>query len=234
MRSETDLYAPVKSFLESQGYTVKAEVTDCDVVAYKDDAPPVVVELKLVFSLELVLQGTERQKLTDSVYLAVEYPDTRTKRQNFRKRRRSIIGLCRRLGLGLLTVDLERDGASQVDVMLDPAPYRPKKNPRKQARLKKEFFSRAGDPNKAGVSKVKIVTSYRQNALRCVTSLADGSVRKLGEIRETSGVSTAGPILQKNHYGWFERRDRGAYCLTEAGKAALKSYADVIAELKQS
>ena len=28
---ETDLYAPVKAFLEGQGYDVKAEVADCDV-----------------------------------------------------------------------------------------------------------------------------------------------------------------------------------------------------------
>jgi len=44
-RSETDLYAPVKQFLEDLGYEVKSEVHDCDVVAVRQDqADPVIVE----------------------------------------------------------------------------------------------------------------------------------------------------------------------------------------------
>lgn len=48
---ETDLYPPVKAFLEAQGYVVKAEVARCDVVAVRGDEPPVVVELKTRFNL---------------------------------------------------------------------------------------------------------------------------------------------------------------------------------------
>ena len=44
--AETSLYAPVKAFLEAQGYQVKAEVRHCDVVARRGDEPPVIVELK--------------------------------------------------------------------------------------------------------------------------------------------------------------------------------------------
>ena len=47
---ESDLYAPVKAFLEAQGYEVKGEVTGCDVVATRGGEPPVIVELKLAFS----------------------------------------------------------------------------------------------------------------------------------------------------------------------------------------
>jgi hypothetical protein len=32
MALETDLYAPVKAFLEGQGYTVKGELQHCDLV----------------------------------------------------------------------------------------------------------------------------------------------------------------------------------------------------------
>ena len=32
---ETDLYPPVKAFLEAQGYEVKGEVGDCDLVAVR-------------------------------------------------------------------------------------------------------------------------------------------------------------------------------------------------------
>lgn len=68
---ETELYAPVKAFLEAQGYEVKAEVKDCDVVAVRDDAEPVIVELKLQLSLTLLLQGVDRQAISDHVYVCV-------------------------------------------------------------------------------------------------------------------------------------------------------------------
>ena len=45
---ESDLYLPLKRFLESQNYEVKGEVQDCDVVAVRGEEAPVVVELKLI------------------------------------------------------------------------------------------------------------------------------------------------------------------------------------------
>ena len=59
---ETSLYRPVKVFLEGLGFVVKGEVRDCDLVALKGDNLPVVVicELKLTFTLELILQGVDR------------------------------------------------------------------------------------------------------------------------------------------------------------------------------
>ena len=44
---EADLYLPLKRFLESQGYEVKGEVQDCDVLAVRGTEALVVVELKL-------------------------------------------------------------------------------------------------------------------------------------------------------------------------------------------
>src|SRR2546428_6312733 len=78
--AETDLYPAVKDFLEKQGYTVKSEIRGCDVVALRDDEPPVIVELKLTFSLALLLQGIDRLSLTDRVYLAVSRPRGRRAR----------------------------------------------------------------------------------------------------------------------------------------------------------
>jgi len=46
---EADLYAPVKAYLEAQGYVVKAEIGDCDLLARRGAEPPLVVELKLTF-----------------------------------------------------------------------------------------------------------------------------------------------------------------------------------------
>ena len=58
---EDDLYPPIKAFLEAQGYAVKAEVGDCDVVAIRSGEPPVIVELKTSFPLPLIPQGIARQ-----------------------------------------------------------------------------------------------------------------------------------------------------------------------------
>ena len=60
---ETDLYAPIKSFLEGQGYEVKAEVASADVVACRADEEPLIVELKTSFSLALVHQGVLIEEL---------------------------------------------------------------------------------------------------------------------------------------------------------------------------
>ena len=63
---ETDLYLPLKKFLEKQGYEVKAEVENCDVVAVKVPAanekaqPATIIELKLSLNLEVILQAVDR------------------------------------------------------------------------------------------------------------------------------------------------------------------------------
>jgi hypothetical protein len=64
-------YAPVKRYLELLGFTVKGEVCGCDLVALCEKEPPIVVigELKLAFSLELMLQGVDRSAASDEVWL---------------------------------------------------------------------------------------------------------------------------------------------------------------------
>jgi hypothetical protein len=70
---ETDLYRPIKSYLEALGLEVKAEVCGCDLVALSDAAPKLVVigEMKQSFTLELVLQAVDRASVCDEVWLAV-------------------------------------------------------------------------------------------------------------------------------------------------------------------
>jgi hypothetical protein len=54
---ESDLYLPLKRFLESQNYEVKGEVQNCDALAVRGKEAPVVVELKLSLNLDVVLFG---------------------------------------------------------------------------------------------------------------------------------------------------------------------------------
>lgn len=219
--------------LEKQGYEVKSELRSCDVVAIKDESPTVIVELKLQFSLELLLQGSDRQNLTDDVYLAVLAPDTSRKRKNWRAKQKGYVKLCRKLGLGLMQVTPVSDGnfEGDVSVLLDPKPYAPRKSKSKSTRLMKEFIERVGDPNTGGTTKTKIMTAYRQNALKCAKLLFEEGEMKLATLREKSGVETAGSILQNNHYGWFERIERGVYGLTVIGRDYLKSNSEALKKL---
>ena len=71
---ETELYLPVKRFLEELGFTVKGEIGGCDLVGLSAGDPPVVVigELKLAFNLELILQAVDRAPAGDEVWIAAK------------------------------------------------------------------------------------------------------------------------------------------------------------------
>lgn len=218
---EADLYPDLKAYLEAQGYEVKAEIGDCDLMARRGDEPALVVEMKLSFSLALVMQGVARQGLFDDVYLAVPVAE-----KGWKLRYKDIVALCRRLGLGLLAV---RPGQG-VEAHLDPAPYVPRKNTARAGRLLREFERRVGDPNKGGTTGIKRVTAYRQDALRCLLALQGGAL-KAAAVAQVSGVARAAGLLRDDHYGWFERVERGIYALTPQGRAAIVAEAAEIARL---
>lgn len=213
---ETDLYAPVKTYLEAQGYEVKGEIGAVDVMAVRGDEDPVLVELKLGFSLALLHQGIARQNVSDAVYLAVPKMAGKASKEN--------LNLCRRLGLGLMTVRA-RDGF--VEVLVDPAVYRPRKSAVRKSRLLREFSRRVGDPNAGGATRVGLVTSYRQDALRCATFLEDEGVSKGFVVAKGAGVPKATRIMADDHYGWFERVATGTFMLTPKGVEGLAAYGRV-------
>lgn len=211
MSLESDLYAPVKALLEGQGYVVKGEVRGCDVVGVRGAEPPVVVELKRAFGLGLVLQGVDRLALTDLVYLAVGI---------WPKQMKNVRKLCRRLGLGFIVVV-----GARADVVLDPAPYKPRPNKRKAGRMLGEHARRVGDPNLGGQAmRAPLMTAYRQEALRCAALLAINGPMKVAALRASGDVPKAARILQDDVYGWFERVERGVYALSPKGKIGLQSF----------
>ena len=123
---ERDLYGPVRDYLEGLGYEVKGEVKDCDVTALRD-GELLVVELKTGFTLELIYQAVDRQRVADGVYVAVPLP----RRGYMAPRIWDMQSLCRRLELGLIFVGFTSGGVPQVDVAVHPkeasAPRRDKK-----------------------------------------------------------------------------------------------------------
>ena len=201
-RREVDLYPPVKAFLERLGFEVKGEVGGCDVVAVRGEEPPVIVELKLRFTLGLVLQAVDRLPVAETVYVAVPADAAR---------RKGIRPLCRRLGLGLLVV---HGPGRAVEVAVEPGPYHPRRDRRRTTRLLGEHSRRRGDPTPGGATRVPIMTAYRQEALRIAAALGGGTAT-VGQLRERAAAPHAGRILARDPYGWFERVERGTYRLRE-------------------
>jgi len=216
--SEVSLYPAVKRFLEAAGFDVKGEVKGCDIVAVRTDQPLTltIVEMKLGFTLELLLQATDRMRAADEVWLAV--PATRRGRDRDPRVHR----LCRLLGFGLMTVNAARD---RVEVLAEPTPYRPRSDARRRTKLLSEHARRRGDPSPGGTSRQPVMTAYRQQALACALLLSAGP----GKPRTLRAVAPdAGTILLRNVYGWFERTRRGEYRLTAAGEAALLRWPDTM------
>jgi len=216
---EADLYPAVKAFLARQGYDVKGEVRGCDVVATRGNERPVVVELKLTFSLTLLLQGVDRLALSDRVYLAVARP--RSRRAPASVYRREVRALCRRLGLGLMTVHASGD----VEVIVEPVPYKPRGNAKRTAQLLGEHARRQGDPNHGGVSKTPIMTAYRQEALRCALLMESDGRASVKTLRATGLVPNASKILSRDVYGWFLREERGVYRLSDRARQDMARFA---------
>jgi hypothetical protein len=214
-RLETSLYLPVKRFLERLGFVVKGEIGGCDVVGLRGEAPPVLVitELKLAFTLELVLQAVDRIAACDEIWLAI----SSSLRGRGRERDPRVKKLCRLLGVGLLGV--ARSGL--VEIIAEPGPWRPRRDARWRSQLVEEHRRRRGDPVAGGSVKTPIMTAYRQQALICAAALTAGPMRT-GAVKATA--PDAPKILLDNVYGWFVRVERGVYGLTEDGHAALRRW----------
>ena len=216
---ETELYAPVKRLLESQGFQVKAEVHACDVMAIRGNEPPIIVELKIGLTLQLIYQAIDRMALVEHVYVAIARPKRAVPSE--------AVKLCKRLGLGLMIVSK----SGSVDILAEPVPYTPRSNKNRKTALLKEFHKRKGDPNIGGSTKTKLMTAYKQDALRCLTYLNANGPTKISDLRKNTKVDRAATILRSDYYGWFAKQSRGIYGLSKIGTKAILDFAGVIANL---
>ena len=216
---ETDLYTPIKRFLESQNYVVKSEIHNCDILAVRGKEEPIAVELKLSLNLDVILQAIDRTSLTSKVYVGIP------KQCGIMKRRRKmIVKLFRMLGLGLIVVEPQLK-TGNVDVLLDPGAYKPRKSKFRQARLLGEFMKRVGDPNLGGTNMRKgIMTAYRQRALEIARYLNKNGPKKALYLSRVLEEPKARDILYKNFYGWFERVSRGVYELSPRGQREITKW----------
>jgi len=155
---EEDLYEPIRKWLVNNGFAVQAEVVDCDIIGVKDEELHI-IELKKGFSLQLVYQCLERQKLSSNVYAAIPNP----KKGKRGKALRNAKTLLSRLGIGLIVVHLYSRN-SMVELISEPKVRKVRKNTKRKKRVQKEIDNRSGNYNKGGI-KGSVITAYREASI---------------------------------------------------------------------
>ena len=217
---ETDMYPPVKKYLESAGYTVTAEVKGADVTAVKSDEL-IILELKKQFNVKLLFQALERQRVTGDVYIVLPRP----KRANS-PQFKHIRHIAESLGLGLMTVAMD-SGLKTVEVIHNPSLIENNKttlkaNEKKKRALLLEIAGRSSDGNNGGSSKKKLMTAYREKCLRLACVLYENGPQQARDLTGKFGCEKDSyQIMYQNHYNWFCRVEPGTFGLSEEGIVAV-------------
>lgn len=222
---ESDLYPPLKAWLEANGYTVRAEVKDCDVAAERN-GELILIEMKRSVNLELLLQLVRRQRADASVYAAVPAPATGGRRW------RELQRLLKRLEAGLILVYLDT-ALPRVEVAFHPVELKRRRDKRVTRALLVEMSGRSADGNVAGTNRRKLMTAYREQALLAAVALERHGPAAPKTLRLAGSSAKTGAILLANHYGWFERLGPGRYALNDAGREALEEHRELAERLRE-
>ncbi len=220
---ESDLFVPIRNYLENEGYRVNAEVRNCDITATRDNEL-VIIELKTHFNATLLIQAAERQRVADAVYIGLPRPDDVRRLRNWR----GMCHLLRRLELGLILVHFLKSG-SRAEVAFHPGPYSSRRQHKKRRAILSEVRDRRGEYNTGGSTGKPLVTAYREEAIQIAYLLRKNETLSPVELRHLGTGSRTQNILGRNYYGWFERIDRGVYRLHPDGESALHEYPEVVA-----
>ncbi len=227
--SEADLGAPIVAYLGHQGWTVRSEVKDCDIAATKGEEL-LVVEVKKSLNVALLVQAARRQRFTDTVYVAIPRPSNKWK---WWKESRGVQHLLRRLELGLILVSLS-PGKPPVEIVFHPLPFARRKRAKSRRVVLEEIAKRTADYNRAGSSRTKLVTAYRENAIHIACCLSKKGRMSPASLRSLGTGEKTYSILRSNFYGWFERVDTGVYGLSATGLAGLAAFPELAAHYQQA
>lgn len=225
---ERDLFEPIKSFFEDLGYVCDGEVNDIDIFMQKDD-DSIAVELKQTLDFRAIQQAALRQKIVETVYIGIFAPKDRCSK-SFQDK----LYLLKRLGVGLITVSKR---SRKVTILTEPVVSElssfQSRNKRKKKALENEFQRRRIKCNTGGVTGVKLMTRYREDALLVLNALfVLGGEAAPRDVKRLSFVEKSANILRDNHYGWFSHVKSGVYAITDSGYQAMEEYEDTITMLK--
>ena len=224
---EKDLFGPIKEYFEAQGFEGDGEVGDIDLYMEKNGSS-LAVELKVTLDFRAVQQAALRQKIADTVFIGIFRP-----RDLYSRAFKDKLYLLKRLGIGLIVVSPK---TQSVEIVSEPVVSElsnfQKKNKGKKIRVSGEFQKRKTRSNTGGVHATKLITGYREDALRVLDTLAElGGEASSREIKKLSGVENSTRIMYDNFYGWFENVSKGTYRLLDSGYAALEEFETEIKKL---
>lgn len=225
---EQDLFAPIKDYFEKQGYHGDGEVGGIDLYLQKDGIS-VAVELKINLDFKVIQQAALRQKIADTVFIAIYRPAGLYSRTFQNK-----IYLLKRLGIGLLVVGKRLQEVELITppIVTELSSFQKRSHKKKEA-IAGEFQKRKLKVNAGGVSKKKLITGYREDALMVLDALfLLGGTAKTSQIRKLSGIEKTQQILYNDYYDWFRGISRGIYEMTDTGRAAMLEFKDIIEQLR--
>ncbi len=225
-RYEVDLYRPVKDYFVKEGYEVYGEVNHCDIAAVKE-SELVIIELKLSLTIDLLIQATKRQRLTNQVYIAIPKPKYSLRSKKWK----DSSNLVRRLELGLIFVTFQGDDI-HIEVVHEPANFDRKKSMQRSKKKRESLFSeiegRTGDYNTGGSSQTKIVSAYKENCIHIACCLLNNGPLTPKILRGMGTGEKTLSILSNNYDGWFDRVKRGTYTLNEKGISELQTFPNLL------
>ena len=201
---------------------MRSEVRHCDITARKGD-DLVVIEMKCALNTALLIQAVQRQKITDSVYIALPYP----RESLYSRRWRHIQHLLKRLELGLILVSVQ-EAPPQIQILFHPLPMARKKSRRKKRAILSEMEGRLDDFNQGGSVRHKLITAYRENAVFIACCLEKFGPMRPAQLRSLGTGPKTQSILYNNHYGWFERIGEGLYSLKPAAFQEIAAYPELV------
>jgi hypothetical protein len=169
--------------------------------------------MKLSANITLIYQAMERQAAAAEVYVAIPRP------KNMRAAAfRSLRKLLKRLEIGLILVTLDSAvSRAEIDIFADAKP----RDNKKTETIRHEVLRRTADST-GGTNKGKINTAYRERCIQ-IACLLEANGAMTGKDLVAQGCEKgANNILRANYYGWFEKREKAVYMLTELGKSYLE------------
>ena len=221
--TESELYQPCKILLETMGFMVKAEVGPVDILAVKEDYT-IIIELKLNISLQLIYQAIDRQKLADTVYVALPSGVIAKQKANVKY----FTNLLKRLEIGLISVT-----KNKAEIVVETFGFNVQKSitssKRKKAKMMKEFTLRKSSENVGGI-KQKKMTHYKEKVIDIAKYLNEFGEKSPREIVLYTGIKDTPNILRKNYYMWFYPVRRGIYSLSLIGQKEIAQYLDVLSD----
>lgn len=223
---EEELSKPLEDFLIKKGFLIRCEIKNCDMVAQRDEKY-YCIELKKTLSVDLLCQAVERKKMVDGVFICIPAPKYGIGSRNFKNK----LKLLKELNIGLIIIYmLSKDRI--VEIVSTPKIKENNKKGKKRELLIKEFDGRTGNYNRAGISKKKIITAYREKCLLVAKLLNEYGKSSPAELIRRGAPSKTQNILYKNYYRWFNRIDRGLYEISLSGKKAIDDFSAILKEKK--